>query len=131
MWALARLILGRLRVLRAAAAALSTGDIVSADVPTSYGHELGALGASFRAIVARQRELAGVAEAIAKGDLDQTLTPQSANDRLAHAFCDMVAVLSRFAAAQTEMERAHDAGETDAEIRSPSSRAPTRKWRAP
>ncbi len=116
MWALARLLLGRLASLREAAVAVSVGDIVNANVPTDYGHELGALAASFSAMVARQRELAAAAEAIAKGDLEQTVTPQCENDRLAHAFSEMTGVLAGFVAAQNEMKSAIDAGAIEAQM---------------
>jgi len=116
MWGLARLILGRLAVLRNAAAAVAVGDIVGADVPTHYEHELGALAASLNAIIVRQGELAAAAEAIAKGDLEQTVSPQSPNDRLARAFCAITGVLASFVAAQAELKTAQDAGAIDAQM---------------
>ena len=117
LFAVSLLIARPLQRLAAAASRIAKGDLaVDADLPPAGTDELGALAASFRTMVGHQREMATAAEAIAAGDLQRPVTPQCADDRLAHAFCAMTAALSRFAAAQAEMKHEHDAGDMDAEL---------------
>ncbi len=82
-----------LKTLTAAAERITVGDLGAAVEVDDRGDEVGALGRAFQRMVISLRAMAGVAEQIAGGDLRASLTPQSANDLLGHAFVRMTANL--------------------------------------
>jgi methyl-accepting chemotaxis protein len=75
-----------------AARRIAAGDL-AVEVEAGSRDEVGALGASFRAMVEYLRETAVVAEEIAAGDLRSEVRPKSERDVLGSAFAKMLANL--------------------------------------
>jgi len=88
---LARSIVQPLGRLTGAARRLAGGDTaVTADLPAARRDEIGALSASFQAMVVHQQRVAQAATAVAQGDLTCAITPQGPEDTLGHAVATMI-----------------------------------------
>ncbi len=82
------------KLIAAAAASIAEGD-VEQRVEIKSNDELGDMAASFQHMIAYLQEMADAADLLARGDLTADVTPQSRQDRLGHAFAQMIANLRR------------------------------------
>ena len=114
-WMLTRLIVGPIKSLQLAAAALAAGD-VNVSIHADTRDEVGSLAQSFLELAALIKERVGAAERIASGDLNVSIKAASGNDALAHSFQSLVETLKSLMHEMQNMSDAHDAGDIDAAI---------------